>query len=252
MTTSTLGDTFVAPRLIPLDGTSNTRDIGGYVTRDGRTTRYGRILRSDALHALTEEDLDALSILQIGATIDLRFTAETARAPSVYANSAFVEYWHIPLHEPYEDAYTRNVTSTLGSYYVHLVDDCAPQIFAVFDRLTKPQSLPAVVHCTVGKDRTGVIIALILSALGVNDETVIADYALTARVASGLIEKLRAQALAAGVPEAWCERMFGADPGNMRTLLAHLSTRYGGADAYLRSIGLPESRLNRLRANLLA
>ncbi len=245
-------DTGVMPRRIMLTGSSNTRDIGGYRTRDGRTTRYGKLLRSDALHALTQEDRALLTRLGVGTTIDLRFTAETMRAPSVYSNSEAVHYRHLPLHEPYPDAQLRESFGTLAHYYMHLVDAHRRPILAVFEALTEPQALPAIVHCTVGKDRTGVIIALALSALGVADETVVADYAATGTVAADLIRRLKSEARASGVPAEWCERMFSSDPEHMRSLLAHVSKKYGGAEAYLRESGLPDARLERLRANLLA
>jgi protein-tyrosine phosphatase len=240
------------PRCIALTGASNMRDVGGYRTYDGRTIRYGRLLRSDALHALTQEDRAILTRLGIGTTIDLRFTAETVRAPSVYASSDAVRYFHQPLHEPYTDAQLRNGFGTLGSYYIHAIDTHGRAILGVFQAMTDPQAMPAIVHCTVGKDRTGVIIALTLSALGVDDDTVIADYALTGTVAADLIHRLREEALTAGVPLEWCDRMFNSAPEHMRSFLSHLHARYGGAEAYLRHIGLSEARLTRLQANLLA
>jgi protein-tyrosine phosphatase len=245
-------DPHIAARTIDLRGTSNTRDIGGYATRDGHVTRFGRVLRSDALHALTGDDQAILAAHDIGTTIDLRFTSETMRSPSVYQDSTVVRYLHLPLHEPYGDANLHTITATLGRYYTHLVDTYPGAVLSVFEALTEPQALPAIVHCTVGKDRTGVIVGLLLSALGVDDETVIADYALTGVVASDLIVRLRAEAIASGMPVEWCERMFGSEPDNMRALLAHLQQTHGGARDYLRAIGLSDTRFERLRANVLA
>jgi protein-tyrosine phosphatase len=239
-------------RNIRLDGAQNMRDIGGYMTQTGQVTRFGRVLRSDALHALTRADQDVLTAHGIGTTIDLRFTAETRRAPSVFAQSTVVRYLHMPLHEPYPEPHLRADTATLDRYYVHLVDAYAESILDVFETLTDPQALPAIVHCTLGKDRTGVIISLLLSTLGVSDEVVVADYALTAECASGLLDKMRAEALAAGMPAEWCAAMFDSHPDNMRALLAHVRDTYGGAEAYLRAIGLSDARVQRLRANLLA
>ncbi len=242
----------VAARTVELSGTSNTRDIGGYATRAGRSIRHNQVVRSDALHALSPADQHILSTLGIGTTIDLRFTMETTRAPSVYASSAFVRYVHLPLHEPYPEAQMHETTASLATYYMHLVDECGGSILAVFEALSEPQALPVIVHCTVGKDRTGVVIALLLSMLGVNNDDVVADYALTGVLAGDFLDKLRRDAMAAGMPADWCARMFASEAETMRALLAHLAARYGGAEAYLRAIGLSDARIARLHANLLA
>lgn len=250
MTTTT--DAHLTTRKLALQGAHNTRDIGGYPTRNGQVTRFGRVVRSDALHALTSADQEILATHSIGTTIDLRFTVETDRAPSVYRNSTVVRYLHLPLHEPFGETNLNIITATLGRYYTYLVDTYPGAVLSVFEALTDPQALPAIVHCTVGKDRTGIVIGLLLSALGVDDETVIADYALTGVLAADLIKRLRGEAVASGMPVEWCERMFGSEPDNMRALLAHLQQTHGGARDYLRAIGLSDTRFERLRANVLA
>jgi protein-tyrosine phosphatase len=239
-----------ARRALNFEGAHNMRDIGGYFTNDGCVTRWGRLLRADSMHGLTRNDQSVLSQYGIGTIVDLRFSSEAQRQPSVYAKSAFVNYTHVPLHEPYADP--ERMIDSLGGYYAFLVDNCQAQIYRVFGLLTQIQAMPAAVHCTAGKDRTGVIIALVLGALQVPDETIVADYALTERVAAPLMRKLRAEAEQAGMSSAWGDKMFGSDPQHMRFFLRHLQDRYGSAAAYLRLIGVTDAELNRLTANLVA
>jgi protein-tyrosine phosphatase len=121
----------------------------------------------------------------------------------------------------------------------------------VIDKLTEPGALPALAHCTAGKDRTGMVIALILGAVGVPDETIVEDYALSGAYLDPLLDELRAQAARDGLDMDWYNRLLDTDPAIMRRTLVHLREQYGGAEAYLRAAGVSGRQLELLRGALV-
>jgi protein-tyrosine phosphatase len=131
-----------------------------------------------------------------------------------------------------------------------MLDGAAPQIIGALSALAAPDARPAIFHCTAGKDRTGLLAALVLSLLGVPEETVIADYALSgaamARLRTKLIQKYPGSSLFTGD-----EGVFSADPANMVALFAHLRSRYGTVAAYANEVGVPANVVARLREALL-
>jgi protein-tyrosine phosphatase len=251
---------FDRARLAPLQGASNVRDLGGYPTLDGRHTRHGVLLRADSLHGLTASDQAWLQSYGVGTVIDLRHEDELQRAPSMFARTTFVTYRHIPVREDdivnSDSRYIAPPPKTLDAYYRQVVDCCQSSLRTVFDALTAPQALPALFGCTAGKDRTGIVAALVLSVAGVPREHVIEDYALTAQHGAATLQRLRLEGVAyaerMGLSAAWFESMLQCEPAFMANLLAYLDDRLGGPTAYLHAIGVREEQLVRLRANLVA
>lgn len=246
-------------RLLPLQGASNVRDLGGYPTIDGRHTRWGALLRADGTHALTADDRAILQHYDIGLVVDLRMEQELQRAPSVYSGAAFVSYRHIPLQRDGDSASRTTdgaaAPQSLDAYYRHIVDECQASLRAVFDVLTAPQALPALFGCTAGKDRTGIVAALALSVAGVRRDVIIEDYALTAIHGAALLRRLRAEGAAyaerMGQPADWFDRMLLCEPQFIANLLAYLDARYGSPEHFLQAIGVRAEQQARLRANLV-
>jgi len=235
-------------RHLQLEGTYNVRDVGGYVTGDGRSTRWRRLLRADGMHRLTPEAQQTLRDTGLRTIIDLRRPSEAEQQPNVFATATTLRYRHMPL---YQIVVGDRDERSLGEIYRWIVDECQPQVAAVIALLTEPDALPGLVHCTAGKDRTGVIIALLLGAVGVPVETIVADYALSAEhLGSGFVEEMRLRITAAGLDWAQYERLMISPAEFMHDLLAHLDTQYGGVQSYLRTIGIDGEQLAVLRANL--
>ena len=139
----------------------------------------------------------------------------------------------------------------LGSQYREFLSDAGGQIRAALEVLADPGALPAVFHCTAGKDRTGVLSAIVLSLLGVDEPTVVADYALSGEA----MERLRAK-LIVKFPEGRdtienLNEVFSAEPSQMEQLLDHLKENYGSADAYVAGLGTEAGVVDGLRAGLL-
>ena len=235
-------------RHLQLEGTYNVRDVGGYVTTDGRITRWRRLLRADGMHRLTAEAQRTLLDDGLRTIVDLRRPREAEQQPNVFATATTLRYRHMPL---YQVVVGDRDERSLDEIYRWIVDECQPQIAAVIALLTEPDALPGLVHCTAGKDRTGVIIALLLGAVGVPVETIVADYALSAEhLGSGFVEEMRLRITAAGLDWAQYERLMISPAEFMHDLLAHLDTQYGGVQSYLRTIGIDDEQLAVLRTNL--
>jgi len=238
-------------RLIALQGAVNFRDLGGYAAEGGRRTRWRVLFRADGLGELTESDLSVLRALGIRTVIDLRSGGELERG-RFDVDAHPVAFHHFPFMEELPDAedFERR-PGFLGSQYREFLSDAGGQIRAALEVLADPAALPAVFHCTAGKDRTGVLSAIVLSLLGVDEPTVVADYALSGEA----MERLRAK-LIVKYPEGResienLDEVFSADPAQMEQLLDHLRERYGSADAYVAGIGAGPHVVEGLRAGLL-
>ena len=239
-------------RSIRLDGCLNFRDLGGYPTQDGRTVRWRMLFRSDALHLLTADDIARLrDELRIGDVIDLRSTAEVrsdGRGP--LADEA-IRFHHLPLFDG--DAVRRDenpAAYTLADRYFLLAEFAKDAIARVITTLASSDA-PAVYHCAAGKDRTGVISAVLLGILGVKDEIIVADYAATQENLDAIIERLMASEGYQTMLSALPPDTLHAQPETMITLLERVRDRYGSMRAYARDAGVSDDAVGRLAARLL-
>ncbi len=238
-------------RLIALQGAVNFRDLGGYAAGDETRTRWRVLFRADGLGELTESDLSVLRALGIRTVIDLRSGGELERG-RFDVDAHPVAFHHFPFMEELPDAQDfERRPGFLGSQYREFLSDAGGQIRAALEVLAEPDALPAVFHCTAGKDRTGVLSAIVLSLLGVDEPTVVADYALSGEA----MERLRAK-LIVKYPEGRdsienLDEVFSADPTQMEQLLDHLKERYGSVDAYVAGLGTEAGVVEGLRAGLL-
>jgi protein-tyrosine phosphatase len=238
-------------RLIALEGAVNFRDLGGYATLDGRRTRWRVLFRADGLSELSQTDFSVMRDLGIRTVVDLRSGHEVEQSRfDVEAHP--VDFHHFPFIDQLPDVeqWDRR-PGLLGAQYKEMLDDAAPQIIGALEVLTAPDSRPAVFHCTAGKDRTGLLSALVLSLLGVPEETVVADYALSGEA----MERLRAK-LIVKYPDSKdtisdIDEVFSANPANMVELFAYLRERYGSVTEYAATVGVPDAVVARLREDLL-
>jgi protein-tyrosine phosphatase len=236
-------------RDIALVNTYNLRDLGGYPTVDGRQVRWRRLFRGAGLQRLSGEDLETVRALGLVTVIDLRTERELA-ASGGYALPA--TFHHLPMlatiwdladvdpHAPADDY--------LAARYVEMLDEGAATIAATFHILSRPESFPAVFYCAAGKDRTGVLAGLVLDAIGVEPEHIVADYHLSKE----RVERIRARAAAAsGAMLAQPPPFMQAPAGAMRLLLAAIRDTHGSTAAYLEGIGIERATHDAVAANLL-
>jgi protein-tyrosine phosphatase len=233
-------------RLLKLDGAYNVRDIGGYKTLTGETVQPGRIFRGDGLHQLSLRDQEMILGLGVRTIIDLRFGNEIAAKKNVFAERTEVSYYNISLVNP---ATTKlNEISSLGDMYKILLDGSGPLIVEVFRLMAKVQD-GLLFHCSAGKDRTGVVAALLLDLAGVPRDTIVSDYVETESNLAPIMDELLAHRPAQMTEEEY-RTFMGSAPVNMELMLDHLYSVYGGAEQYLSSFGFQTDEIELLRRKL--
>jgi protein-tyrosine phosphatase len=245
-----------AVRALVVDGLLNVRDLGGLTTPDGRRVRRGRIVRSDNLRGLTDEGAVALvRDLAPRLVVDLRTEQECAREGRGLAEVAHVRYANLPLQPKAAltpEQMAAGLATNLFDDYVLQIRDNGATLLAALELLSDGEALPAVVHCTAGKDRTGVLVALLLDLLGVAREQIVADYAATTDNMPGILARIRSSPFFQGnglaAAPAW---IFESTPETMRAFLAWLDEEVGGTERWATGNGLSPSAVQRLRANLL-
>jgi protein-tyrosine phosphatase len=251
------GVTTFAERLVRFDACFNFRDLGGYETADGGRVRWRTLYRADTLHRLDGQDLDLFLDLGLRTVVDLRSQGELDDHGRIRHDGVPVVH-HVPMIDVV--AGPRRVVErapgaaiqSVGEGYVAMADEGRWAIGQVVALLAEPGALPAVFHCTAGKDRTGILAAILLSALGVPDEDIVDDYMMTgqsraARNAYLQVHEPDYYALLANLPNAVREMQADAVP----TLLAWMRARFGSVSGYLRAAGVDRRRLAALRAGLL-
>lgn len=222
-------------RHIRLEGAFNVRDLGGYTTDKGEVTRWRSILRADGLHGLTANDIEHLLDMGLKTVIDLRSQVELNRQPSPFANHAEVRYKHIPLFSelaPVDMLTQGSGTFDLAARYVDAADRCRGAMSQVLGAVADADEGIVLFNCSAGKDRTGLVAAMLLSLAGVDDDQIAADYSLTGSVATALLDRLRERALARGLAEEVAAKLLACEPATIQSLLRHVDDRYGGFRTY--------------------
>ena len=236
-------------------GPGNFRDLGGYPTRSGGTTRWGQVFRADNLHRLTPDDLVVFDALGIGAIYDLRRDDEQAEEPGP---RAFVG---LPLSSRRVSDAAKQILIDRRAGEQWLFDDycsmlaVAGAVFGrIFSDLPQRDAPPTVFHCAGGKDRTGLTAALLLSWLGVERETVLDDYELTGVFNSGKrISVIEDKFVDGGIARPMAQGLLSAPRWAMADALTILDNDYGGIEAYLRGrAGMTTTALEDLRTRLVA
>lgn len=247
-------------RRIRLNGARNVRELGGLATEHGKALRRGILFRADNLHALSDDDMDLLtSAIGLRSVIDLRRNGELAFAPNRFRDHHTVAYLHRPLFDdpvapgtvgqPAIEATPR----TLNDVYKLLLDTRSEAMVGVLRDVLHDDHRPTVIHCTAGKDRTGIVIALILSAVGVTHDVIAADYALTSEaITEEYLAEARDRAERAGHQWSAYQPLLICPPELMLSTLAYLDETYDGARSYLLAHGMTEGELARLESILIA
>src|SRR5579872_47636 len=241
-------------RRLPLAGCVNFRDLGGYPTQDGRQVRWRRLFRADGLARLHEADLALLGELGLATVIDLRTVGELEGRGSFPHDVVPVDYHHLPLTDvlpPPEDLHRYGEPDFVTARYRQMFDEGSESIATAVRVLASPDALPAVFHCSAGKDRTGVVAALVLGFLGVPREVIIEDYALSAEAMGALLERIKKEyADAVDTVERYAPAVISVPPESMAAFLDALRDEHGTFDELARSLGVT-APVERLRLSLL-
>jgi protein-tyrosine phosphatase len=244
----------VSSQVLEWDGCGNVRDLGGHPIERGGTTRFGVVIRADNVRRLTPAGWEALLAHGVRRVVDLRWHEELAEDPP---NDVPVEVVHVPIFGMHrlETRYARFAEFARASadgpdfirrLYGSYLDE-HPRAFAEAVAAVATTDGPVVVHCTRGKDRTGLVAALILRIAGVGIDEIAADYGLTPDTESdrdtppsSMSDEDRARRF-----------LLSAPPQGMAQALRELDARHGSAAAYLKLGGLDRSVIGDLRDRLV-
>jgi protein-tyrosine phosphatase len=242
-------------RHLPFETSFNFRDLGGYRTKDGRQVRWHTLYRSDSLHRFTDADRKLAADINLQTVIDLRSTDEVTQwGPSLQGPNVAVH--HLPLFEqdalPFEPVGPSDPEPPEGggpTYYA-IASAGGAAISAAIEVIAYGDH-PVVIHCAAGKDRTGILVALILSALGVSDSDVAADYSLSdaaiSRAGSWFDANSPEEAAQLRAMPAW---LLLSRQETMRAFLTLLRRHHGSVRSYLGEIGVDRGVLDELERRL--
>jgi protein tyrosine/serine phosphatase len=230
-------------RHVVLEGAWNFRDLGGYAGRDGRPVRWQRLYRADSLHRLTAADLARLSSLGMRTVIDLRTSNEVEKG-RLPADFDVVAWHHVPVIDvlPPRDSYdTWSSPAEAARQYLAMFEGASSSVAAFLGLICDEESYPLVYHCFAGKDRTGVLTALVLGLLGVADQDIAADYALSTLAMQHLLEWLQEQYGDSSELQSSAPAILSADPATMAAFLEQFRAGHGSFEAYAQELGHPEA-----------
>lgn len=233
-----------AGRLIPLEKLYNTRDLGGYETRDKRRVRFGRLYRAGELYVATAHDKAALEARGIRTIVDFRGLPEAEQYPDIQPIGL---QRHVPLPI---DAGSLLELSRVGrdisgegfmmNLYAAIIEAARPQYRELFRLISAEANAPLLFHCSAGKDRTGIAAALIYHALGVERETIYADYLLSAEYLKEHIKRWSRD-------DPRLEPVMSIRREYLEAAFKTIDSTFGGADRYIQyELGADPDRLRAL------
>ncbi len=206
-------------RTIELEGARNVRHLGGITTQEGQPIKPFVLIRTDALGWLTPLGCEQFAALNVKTVIDVRSDSEFHNYPDPPCVKDIVTHLHIPMS-------TFGNEPTMEDAYVYLFRHSSESIRRFFEVISDPDNLPALYHCQIGKDRVGILSALILRLLNVNDKTIVEDYLISRQTG------------------------YGAEPEWIEAVLEEVDTS-GGIRDYLQSMGVTDEMMDRVRRNVL-
>jgi protein-tyrosine phosphatase len=239
---------FIQDRTLAWPGCRNVRDLGGLPVAGGGSIRRGALIRADSLDRLDPDGLLAFAEHSVSLILDLRGTAEADLRPHPFAGDP--RYRLVPMIDPRrERSRDRSAGRTLAMIYSSSLDRNARCILDGVAAIADAPEGTVVVHCAVGKDRTGIIVALVLSALGVPDEEIADDYQLSAECLREEFDEIIASL--EGEEKARIAERMSSRRETILEMLAYARQHYGGVEQYLLAHGLGSDRLRRLKDRLL-
>jgi len=234
----------------------NARDVGGYATADGGETRWGAFVRSDNLARLTSAGCEALIDYGVRTIIDLRSPSEVTRDTHPFAEGnsrpTTPRYLNIPLINNGDEAGMTAMSAAntqLASYWV-MIDWFGANFAAVLGAFADAQPGTVLAHCYAGKDRTGLVTAMLLSVAGVSRETIVVDYAVTDQYLEPMYREIRAAGPQDPERLERLSQFLVSLPETMRAALEYIDEKYGGMQSYLRRAGLSDEEMLRIRNRL--
>jgi protein-tyrosine phosphatase len=232
---------------ITIDFVSNMRDLGGYLRNDGYRVARKRIYRSGELRHKTASDVTQLKqITGINTVLDLRGKPEIDQSSVALLSQNGIKYFNIPLESreggptPDSENILFNRFSNMGEFYLSLMrqDIFAKRLVDALEVIGNPHNLPVLFHCAVGKDRTGILSATVLSILGVADKDIVMDYNLTESYMAEFKKRLKDTPRGVRMLENLPDYVWEARSDSMISVLSEIRRQYGSMREYLQSFGI--------------
>lgn len=230
-------------RMINLEKMYNTRDLGGYETQDSCYTKTHRFVRAASPALMTQADQEKLYDYGVRIEVDLRGNFEREKAPSKLEEYKDIEYFNVDLLAGIDvDVIPKDMREfkSMADLYIMMLDYCKPKIKEVFTIFLEHLETTILFNCSAGKDRTGVIAALLLDLAGCHDYDIVKDYMESFENIQPMYEMLLS-----GVGEDQ-ENFLASKPQYMMLFLDHLRENYGSAKTYLLELGFLEEEVQEL------
>jgi len=227
-------------RLLPLVGASNFRDLGGYPTIDGGFTRWGKLFRSDTLHELTEDDVAILRDIGLKSIVDLRTSTEVELSGRGPLGTEAARGLPAPIDE------------SLANRYLWYLDVGREALAHALTVLGDASNYPLVFHCAAGKDRTGVLAALVLDIVGVERQAIVEDYVLTASRLEAILARLLRNQSEGGLGYEIPASALTIEAATMEGFLDGVDQRHGGARQWALASGVPYDTVEALSSVLVS
>ena len=243
------------PRHIHFESVPNFRDLGGYRTHDGRTVAWRRLFRSAALHKMNDREMARLKQeVSPRAVIDLR-SPKGPDAEILLLKEIGARHYPIPFSTwPWPSQRNANPHPTnMGEIYLYRIREqpFGKRLVDALEIIAERDNYPLVFHCSAGKDRTGVLAAVVLTAMGIVDEDVVEDYTLSAPLMQDIRARMTSDPKAAPELKDLPDFQWEASAESIAVFLSLLRQEYGSADGYLKANGASSSLVDRLKVALL-
>jgi protein-tyrosine phosphatase len=235
---------------LQVEGLLNLRDLGGLPLMGGGETRFARLLRSDSPHQLDESGARVLANAGVSTVVDLRTASERADRPNLLVSVTQMQCVNAPIFE--DDTEFPGGLTTASDVYSWWLRDLGTGIRTAMAAIADAPSAMVLVHCHAGKDRTGVVVALVLLLAGVGVDAIADDYALSGVQLADMLARDRVSAVERGMDAVRAERLFTVRREAMVETVERIESEHGGAAKYLAGLGVDGRRVDRLRRLLVA
>jgi protein-tyrosine phosphatase len=247
-------------RIIPFENIHNVRDIGGYAAARGKNVKRRMLFRSGGLLKMSDKDKSFLKEnIRLNTVVDLKDPDDAQKKREIaLLEEIGARYINIPFLWSVEDYYSKEMekcvsTGDMGAGYLYRLrqDGFPPRLFGALEVIAEAGNQPLLIHCSWGKDRTGVVAAMLLNLVGVADEDIIVDYLLSGPPADELRERLYHDPDISEVEKKLLDFTWRAKRLFMQTFLDGMKEEYGSAAEYLKKYGAPKDLVKRLQKALL-
>jgi protein-tyrosine phosphatase len=249
--------TEIYSRHLSFESVINFRDLGGYHARNGKTVAWRRIFRSGDLRHMTQGDFKKLKEeIRLVTVIDLRSGPEIENNGKGLLEGSEIKYCNISFmtdDDPGDNASRYEHCTNMGEFYLEMArqKDYGKRIIEALEVIADSGNHPLVFHCAVGKDRTGILAAILLNLLGVEEDDIIQDYTLSEPYMDELLARLKNNPQKSDPPLDIPDYFWKASPESMKLFLSTISKEYGSIEGFLKAQGAQASLVRRLEKALL-